>query len=124
MISLGKVTRFQRACEMSAACYHGSLALYRELDSCGAVALMLHTLGLLAMAQNDQPRARSLFRASMARDLKAKWATTSLWNVWGFARLALAAGQARRAAQHLAAAGRRSIPVIQLRWTGMIMSAT
>jgi hypothetical protein len=28
-----------------------------------------------------------------------------LWNVWGFARLALAAGQPRRAARLLAAAG-------------------
>jgi predicted ATPase/DNA-binding CsgD family transcriptional regulator len=103
--ALGETARFDGAYEQAAGYYHESLALYQELDSPGGTSTVLHNLGLLALAQGNGLRARSLFRESLALDRGVKWSKAHLWNVWGFARLALAAGQPRRAARLLAAAG-------------------
>jgi tetratricopeptide (TPR) repeat protein len=102
---LGEMARHQRAYEQALVFYHECLALSREIGDMGMIAVLLCNMGLAALGQGDWPRATSLFRESMALAQEMKSNVSSLWNVWGLARVALAEGQTRRAAQLLAADG-------------------
>lgn len=101
--SLGEVARVQRAYEQATVFYSESLALSREVGSKPGIAVALNNLGLTALGRDDRLQARLLFRESMALAQEMKQKNLSLWNVWGLARVDLAEGQTRRAAQLLTA---------------------
>ena len=57
---------------------------------------------MVALEQGDERQAPVLFRESMALNQEENDTALSLYNVWGMARVAVATGQMRRAAQLLA----------------------
>jgi hypothetical protein len=102
LFGLGRVAFSQRDCDRAETFYWGCQKAYRAAGDSASTSALLAWLGFAVLGQGDRQRAASLLREGLSLGHPLHW--PNLRNVWGLARIALAAGHVRQATILLAAA--------------------
>jgi predicted ATPase len=102
--NLGDIARHQNDGPSAMRFYEESLRHYRELQHKQGIAAVLHNIGYIVKSQSDLARAAASFKEGLIlfHELGNIWCTADC--ITGLAGMALAIGQAERAARLMSAA--------------------